>query len=43
VGDCCTSVDIGASANLLLVDEFCYICDMLSVHGDDYAVVEAII
>ena len=28
-----TSVDIGASAKLELVDEFCYIGDMLSVEG----------
>ena len=29
----CTSVDIGASANLELVDTFCYLGDMLSVAG----------
>jgi len=36
----CTSVieDIGVSANLDLVDNFCYLGDMLSVDGD--AVVE---
>jgi len=28
-----TSVDIGASAKLELVDKFCYIGDMLSVEG----------
>ena len=33
-----TSVDIGASAKLELVDKF---CDMLSVHGDADAAVEA--
>jgi len=41
VGDCHTSVNIVASANLLLVNEFCYIGDMLSVHGDADALVEA--
>jgi len=30
----CTSVDIGASANLELVDKFCYLGDMLSVDGE---------
>ena len=30
-----TSVDIGASANLELVDKFCYLGDMLSVAGGD--------
>jgi len=34
-----TSVDIGASAKLELVDKFCYPGDMLSVDGD--AAVEA--
>ena len=35
-----TSVDIGASARLELVDKFCYLGDMLSVDGDaDAAVV----
>jgi len=29
-----TSVDIGASAKLELVDKFCYLGDMLSVDGD---------
>ena len=29
-----TSVDIGASANLEVVDKFCYLGDMLSVDGD---------
>jgi len=28
-----TSVDIGASAKLKLVDKFCYLGDMLSVDG----------
>ena len=36
-----TSVDIGASANLKLVDKFCYLSDMLSVDGDAAAAVEA--
>jgi len=36
-----TSVDIGASAKLELVDKFCYLGDMLSVDGDADAVVEA--
>jgi len=35
----CTSVDIGASANLELVDKFCYLGDMLSVDGDADAAV----
>jgi len=29
-----TSVDIGVSANLVLVDKFCYLGVMLSVDGD---------
>jgi len=36
-----TSVDIGVSANLELVDNFCYLGDMLSVDGDADAAVEA--
>jgi len=36
-----TSVDIGASAKLELVDKFCYLGDMLSVDGDADAAVEA--
>jgi len=36
-----TSVDIGASANLHVVDKFCYLGDMLSVDGDADAAVEA--
>jgi len=36
-----TSVDIGASANLEVVDKFCYVGDMLSVDGDADASVEA--
>jgi len=36
-----TGVDIGASANLEVVDKFCYLGDMLSVDGDDDAAVEA--
>jgi len=33
-------VDIGVSANLEVVDEFCYLGDMLSVNGDADAAVE---
>jgi len=29
-----TSVDIGASANLEVVDKFCYLGDMFNVDGD---------
>jgi len=36
-----TSVDIGVSANLEVVDKFCYLGDMLSVDGDVEAAVEA--
>ena len=36
-----TSVDIGSSAKLKLVDKFCYLGDMLSVDGDADAAVEA--
>ena len=36
-----TSVDIGPSAKLELVDKFCYQGDMLSVDGDADAAVEA--
>jgi len=36
-----TSVDIGASANLEVVDKFCYLGDMLSVEADADAAVEA--
>jgi len=36
-----TSVDIGASAKLELVDKFCYPGDVLSVDGDADAAVEA--
>ena len=36
-----TSVDIGASAKMELVDKFCYLGDMLSVDGDADAAVEA--
>jgi len=36
-----TSVDIGASAKLELMDKFCYLGDMLSVDGDADATVEA--
>jgi len=34
-------VDIGASANLEVVDKFCYLGDMLSVNGDADVAVEA--
>jgi len=34
-------VDIGASANLEVVDKFCYLGDILSVDGDADAAVEA--
>jgi len=34
-------VDIGASANVKVVDKLCYLCDMLSVDGDADAAVEA--
>jgi len=40
ISTCCTIVDIAASANLKLVDEFCYLGDMLSVDGDADAAVE---
>jgi len=36
-----TSVDIGASANLEVVDKFCYLGDTLSVDGDADAAVKA--
>ena len=36
-----TSVDIGASTKLELVDNFCYLGDMLNVDGDADAAVEA--
>ena len=36
-----SSVDIDASANLEVVDRFCYLGDMLSVDGDADAAVEA--
>jgi len=39
-GTCHISVDIGAIANLELVDKFCYLGDMLSVDGDTDAAVE---
>jgi len=35
-----TSVDIGASANLELVDKFCYLGDILCVDGYADAAVE---
>jgi len=34
-------VDIGANSNLELVDKSCYLGDILSVHGDTDAAVEA--
>jgi len=34
------SVDIGASANLELVDKLCYLCDLLSVDEDADAAVK---
>ena len=37
----CTSVDIGVSANLELLDKVCYLGDMLSVDGDADAAMEA--
>jgi len=37
----CTSVDIGASAILELVDKFCYLDDILSVDGGADAAVKA--
>jgi len=36
-----TSIDIGASANLELVDKFCYLGVMLRVDGDAGAAVAA--
>jgi len=33
-------VNVGASANLELVDKYCYLGDMLSVDGDADAAVE---
>jgi len=35
-----TTVDIGGSANLELLDKFCYLGDMLSVDGDADAAVD---
>ena len=35
-----TSVDIGVSTSLELVDKFCYLGDMVSVDGDAVAAVE---
>ena len=37
----CTSVGIGVSANLELVDKFCYLGDMPSVDGDADAAAKA--
>jgi len=39
-GTGCTSVDIGINANLMSVDKFCYLGDMLSVDRDARAAVE---
>jgi len=36
----CTSVVIGVNANLQLVDNFCYLCDMLSGDRDADEAVE---
>ena len=36
-----TSLDIGASVNLEVVDKFCHLGDMLSVDGDAFAALEA--
>ena len=41
ISTCHTSVDIGASANLKVVDKFCYLGGMLSVDGDADAAVKA--
>jgi len=41
ISTCHTSVDIGDSTNLEVVDKFCYLGDMLSVDGDADAAVEA--
>jgi len=37
----CSSIYTGTSANLELLDKFCYLGDMLSVDGDVDAAVEA--
>jgi len=34
------TIDIGVSANLELVDKFCYLGDMLSIDGDAHAAAE---
>jgi len=41
ISACHASMDIGASANLEVVDKFCYLGDTLSVDGDSDAAVEA--
>ena len=41
ISTCRSSIDIGASANLEVVDKFCYLGDMLSVDGDADAAMEA--
>jgi len=40
-GTVCTSVDIGVSANLELMDKFCSLSNMLNVDGDADAAVKA--
>jgi len=40
IGTGCTAVDTGVSANLELVDKFCYLGDMFSVEEDADAAVE---
>jgi len=39
-GTGCTSVNTGVNANLVLVDKYCYLGDMLSVDGDVDAAME---
>jgi len=41
ISTCHTSLDIGASANLEVVDKFCYLGDILHVDGDADAAMEA--
>jgi len=36
----CRSVDTDVKSNLQLVDMFCYLGDMLSIHGDAHAAVK---
>jgi len=35
-----TSIDVGVNANLVLMEKFCYLGDMLTVDGDADAAVE---